>query len=109
MIHELCDGDSPHTHTHTHTRTHTHTVQLIVATLPGVYVEKMLRFLGNQLESSPHLGFYLHWCVELLTRHTAYLKGKAPAIMAQVRDLQKSVLQKQSELGKMYVVLHVCV
>ena len=101
-IHKHSPIHSPmHTHTHTHTP-HSHcVVQLIIQTLPDVYVEKILKFLADRLDNSPHLEFYLHWCTKLLTTHGSRLKERSSSLMATIRDLQKSVLQKQKDLGKM--------
>jgi len=77
------------------------TVQLIVQNLPEVYVEKLLPFLAERLDSSPHLQFYLHWCTQLLTTHGGRLKERSSSNMAVVHDLQKSILQKLLDLGKM--------
>lgn len=76
-------------------------VELVVRNLPEVYVGKLLPFLAERLESSPHLQFYLHWCRTALTAHGQRLKANAPSLLAPLRDLQRSVIQKQSELGKL--------
>ena len=80
---------------------HTHTVELIVQSLPLSLVERMLSVLAERVESSPHLQFYLHWCVSLLKHHTTHLREKSPSIVSYIRDLQKSIIQKQTDLGKM--------
>ena len=80
-------------------------VSLVVQELPNVYVEKLLPFLAEQLDKSPHLQFYLRWSTLLLSLHGAALKERASSLMASLQYLQKSVLQKQSDLGKMYVGL----
>lgn len=92
-----CDLISPQT------RAYMYTVALVVQELPDVYVEKMLPFLAERLDNSAHLQFYLRWCTLLLTYHGTKLKQKASSLMASLRDLQKSILQKQADLGKMYV------
>ena len=69
--------------------------------LPEVYVERMLEFLSGRLDNSPHLEFYLHWCTHLLTIHGSKLKENSSAIMPPIRDLQKSILQKQLDIGNM--------
>lgn len=75
----------------------------MVQNLPKVYVEKMLPFLAEKLDNSPHLQFYLQWCRAVLTTHGAELKSNASLLMSGLRDLQKSIVQKQVELGKMCV------
>lgn len=76
------------------------TVQLIVQNLPEVYLEKLLTFLAECLDNSPHLQFYLHWCTQLLITHGDNLKENFSSIMTAVRDLQKSILQKQADIGR---------
>ena len=78
-------------------------VPLVVQNLPKVYVEKMLPFLAEMLDTSPHLQFYLQWCRAVLTTHGGELKNNASLLITSLRDLQKSIVQKQLELGKMYV------
>lgn len=78
-----------------------HTVPLIVQNLPDTYVEKLLKFLAECLDDSTHLEFYLQWCSQLLTMHGRKIKEGSSVLMASIRNLQKSVLQKQSDLGKM--------
>lgn len=73
----------------------------MVQNLPKVYVEKLLPFLAEQLDGSPHVQFYLLWCRAVLTTHGTQLKSIASSLMASLRDLQKSVVQKQMDLGKM--------
>ncbi len=93
-----------HIYAHTYTHTYTHnTVALIVRSLPDAYVEKLLMFLAQQVASSPHLQFYLAWSAELLTAHCAHLKESSSNILASIRDLQKSITQKQNDLGRMWV------
>lgn len=87
----------------THTLTHAHTVALVIQELPDVYIQKMLPFLAERLDNSAHLQFYLRWCTLLLTLRGTGLKQKASSLMAPLQDLQKSILQKQVDLGKMCV------
>ena len=51
-------------------------VQLVVQHLNDMYVDKLLRFVARQIESSKHLHFYLLWCHHLLTYHGAKLKQR---------------------------------
>lgn len=76
-------------------------VKLVVQNLPEVYVEKLLPFLAEKLDGSPHLQFYLQWCTAALTTHGTVLKNRASSLMASLRDLQKSIVLKQIDLGKL--------
>ena len=51
-------------------------VAVVCSTLPDVYVEKLLTFVGATLENSRHLQFYLTWAQSLLTIHGQKLKNR---------------------------------
>ncbi len=72
----------------------------MVQNLPDVYIEKLLPALAERLDNSPHLQFYLSWCTAVLTTHGNHIKASASSNMAALRDLQKSVVQKQVDLGR---------
>lgn len=76
-------------------------VQLIVQNLNGIYVDKLLRFVAKQMESSKHLHFYLLWCHHALTYHGGKLKQRSGAIMPLLRTLQKNLTRHQKNLGKL--------
>ena len=87
-----------------HSHTHTLTVGIVIRYLPDVYVNKLVSFLAERLDHAPHLQFYVRWCRELLCVHGDSLKERSSEVMASLRDLQKSVLQKQRDIGILYVV-----
>lgn len=51
-------------------------VGVICASLPGVYVEKLLGFVAVCLEKSSHLQFYMMWAQNLLMLHGHNLKNR---------------------------------
>lgn len=81
-------------------------VELLLRGLPIVYVEKLLPILAERLSQSWHLQFYLQWCSQLLSQYTWSLKDKSSAMMSFITDLQKSVIQKQNDLGKLLVYIY---
>ena len=89
--------------TRAHTHTHSLAVGLVVRYLPDVYVDKLVSFLAERIDHAPHLQFYIRWCRELLCVHGDRLKERSSEIVASLRDLQKSVLQKQADIGLLYV------
>ena len=93
-------------HSTPHYCTHTHTVSIVVGYLPNIYVNKLLSFLAERLDHTPHLQFYIHWCRELLCVHGDTLKERSSEVMASLRDLQKSILQKQRDIGILYVCVN---
>ncbi len=94
---------SHYTHTLTFTHTHTLTVGLIIRDLPDIYINKLIPFLAERLDHAPHLQFYVRWCRELLCVHGDSLKERSSEVMGSLRDLQKSILQKQRDIGTLYV------
>lgn len=49
---------------------------MISASLPELYVEKVLEFLASSFEVSRHLEFYLMWTQKLLMAHGQKLKSR---------------------------------
>ena len=80
-------------------------VQLTIQSFPTAYLEKFMDFLADRLDHSPHLQFYVHWSRELLVQHGPLLKRSSMPLMAAIKNLQKSVAQRQSDLGQMYAHL----
>lgn len=51
-------------------------VSVICASLPDIYVEKLLGFVAACLENSGHLQFYMMWAQNLLMLHGQNLKNR---------------------------------
>lgn len=83
------------------THTFTFLVGLMMRYLPDVYVDKLISFLSERLDHAPHLQFYIRWCSELLCIHGDRLKERSVEVSASLRDLTKSVLLKQRDIGTM--------
>lgn len=49
-------------------------IALVVQTLPAPYVDRLLLFVGAQLDKTPHVEFYLTWSFHVLNLHGRYLK-----------------------------------
>ena len=77
------------------------TVELVSQNLPEQYVTKMLNFVASQLDSSPHLEFYLVWSEKLLSLHAAKLKSMSSTQQALLRSLQKSLTRRMQDLAKL--------
>lgn len=44
-------------------------VELVVAAMPEMYVERTLEFVSKQVSASHHIEFYLTWATNILTIH----------------------------------------
>lgn len=79
-------------------------VELTVANLTDVYVEKVLKFIALELESSRHIHFYFLWIEIILTKHGQRLNSALQ--MPILLMLQKNMQKKYDDLSKMLVILH---
>ncbi|XP_075530647.1 periodic tryptophan protein 2 homolog [Dermacentor variabilis] len=75
-------------------------IDLVCRSLPQVYVEKLLNFVGAKLESTTHVHFYVTWIVTLLKGHGEVLKERSRNIMATLRTVTKNVGLRHTELSK---------
>ncbi|XP_062866597.1 PWP2 small subunit processome component [Trichomycterus rosablanca] len=75
--------------------------EVVASSLPDVYVEKLLYFLGSSLEKSRHLEFYLTWVNHLLIIHGQKLKNRSSAILPTVQQLMKSIQRHHDDLSKL--------
>ena len=76
-------------------------VSLAVKHLPTVYLARLLRFVADATDESPHLEFNLRWIQSLLTEHGAYLKDRSASFSAELRTVQKAVAKIQADLARM--------
>ena len=67
------------------------TIGLVVKGLPKVYLSRLLRLLGEELEESPHLEFCLKWAVEVVGVHGAFLKEHQGEYASELRALMRGV------------------
>ncbi|XP_078051727.1 periodic tryptophan protein 2 homolog isoform X1 [Augochlora pura] len=74
-------------------------IDLTVAALPEIYVEKVLKFVAAELESSKHIHFYLLWIESILTTHGPRINSALQ--MPILLMLQKNMQKKYDELSKM--------
>ena len=79
----------------------TFSVEVILQGLELTYIERLLPVISERLDCSPHLHFYVHWCSKLLSLHGRKLKERSKSLLTSLTDLQKSIVQKQSDLGKL--------
>ena len=61
-------------------------------------MNRLLRFIGSELETTPHIHFYSLWCHVLIKVHGLSLKRTSKDIMPVLNLLQKNLLQKSKGL-----------
>ena len=76
-------------------------VSLVVKNLPTVYLARLLRFVAQATDESPHLEFNLRWIEALLSAHGPYLKDNAGGFASELRTVQKAVVKIQADLARL--------
>jgi periodic tryptophan protein 2 len=66
-------------------------VSLLIRDLPRIYLGRMLRLLGEQMEESPHLEFHLRWLKEVLRVHGRWIKENQNTFGADLRSVLRGV------------------
>jgi periodic tryptophan protein 2 len=61
-------------------------------------LERLLQFMTKAMENSPHIEFYLNWCLSLLQEHGTVVEKNRPAFMRALRSMYKSIQTRQDEL-----------
>ncbi|GAB1295284.1 Periodic tryptophan protein 2 homolog [Apodemus speciosus] len=76
-------------------------IEVISASLPELYVVKVLEFLAASFEESRHLEFYLIWTQKLLMSHGQRLKSRAGQLLPVVQFLQKGLQRHLDDVSKL--------
>lgn len=73
-------------------------VQLICSTLPDHLAHRLLQVIARQLQTSPHIEFYLKWSCSLLLTH-----GNKDGVFqhASLLALHESISRKYETLNRM--------
>ncbi|KAK0925648.1 U3 snoRNP protein [Friedmanniomyces endolithicus] len=75
-------------------------IGLVVRDLPEVYLERMLRHVAKEADTSPHLELNLLWLENLLRLHGRALKERQGEFAEVVRMVQRAVARLQGEVMK---------
>jgi len=76
-------------------------IKLLARQIPPVYVEKLLSFIADQLEKSPHVEFDLLWVGSMLTAHGKWLRDRKGEMASVFRGLQKGLMGFEASITKL--------
>lgn len=76
-------------------------IESVASQLKLEYVEKLLDYIGGQLEASKHLQFYLLWVQRLLMLFGFQLKPKSAQIIGTLSLLEQGIKRKLKEVCKL--------
>ncbi|XP_072746564.1 periodic tryptophan protein 2 homolog [Anoplolepis gracilipes] len=66
-------------------------IELTATSMPDIYVEKLLKFIASELESTRHIHFYLLWIETILTKHGSRINTalQMPILLMLHKNMQK--------------------
>lgn len=73
-------------------------ISLTVKAVAPQHLERLIHVLAQEMAKSPHIEFYLMWCIELLQFHGLNLERRRNVLMKSFRALYRTVLAKFEEL-----------
>ena len=73
----------------------------IVRSIPTIYVTRLLRFVANAADETPHLEFNLLWIQALLSIRGRYIKNNAASFAAELRSVQKAIDGIRNDLKRL--------
>ncbi|RCI07452.1 hypothetical protein L249_4526 [Ophiocordyceps polyrhachis-furcata BCC 54312] len=76
-------------------------ISLVVSALPDVYVPRLLRFVAQQTEQSPHLEFCLHWTKALVDSHGPWLAANRGKVDLELRAAARAIGQARDEVRRL--------
>ncbi|KAI5301544.1 hypothetical protein KEM56_001614, partial [Ascosphaera pollenicola] len=73
----------------------------ILPSLPTVYLPRLLSFVANSTDESPHIEFNLRWIEGLLRIHGRYLKDRSGQFATELRAIQRVVDEVRDSLKRL--------
>jgi periodic tryptophan protein 2 len=76
-------------------------IKLVARQIPGVYIDALLSFMADHMESSPHLEFDLIWVGAMLTSHGRYLRDRKGEMGSVFRGMTKGLMGFEAGVSKL--------
>ncbi|RHZ62420.1 hypothetical protein Glove_340g34 [Diversispora epigaea] len=76
-------------------------IELIIKDLPEKYIDRLLKFISEHMEESPHIEFHLLWISKMLSTRGKYLKLHSNEFSSTFRLLQKAIGKMQEDIVKL--------
>lgn len=70
----------------------------VVRSVGPEHLERLLQFVSKVMADSPHVEFYLQWCLELLQTHGTHVEKHRGSYMRAIRAMHKTVSSRHEEL-----------
>ena len=79
-------------------RTPLQSISQVIRAFGVQHLERLLQFIASGMENSPHLEFYIDWCLNVLQIHGRTVENDRPVFMRALRSLYKVIHNHQEEL-----------
>ena len=80
----------------------TSSIHLVVKQMPAVYIGKILGFVAQMTEETPHLEFNLLWIEALLSAHGRWIREHRGELSEELRIGMRAVARIRDELTRLY-------
>lgn len=70
----------------------------VVRAIGAEHLERLLQFVSKSMAASPHVEFYLQWCLELLQTHGMHMEKSRGPFMRALRAMHKAVQARHDDL-----------
>jgi len=72
----------------------------VVRSIGTEHLERLLQFISKVMIDTPHIEFYLQWCLEIIQIHGSYMEKQRGNLMRAFRSMNKSIQTQQDEIKK---------
>ncbi len=72
----------------------------VVKSIGPEHLERLMQYISKCMNESPHLEFYMQWCLEMLKSHGLYMDKHRNSFMRAFRAMHRSVQIHHDELTK---------
>ncbi|KAI9758433.1 MAG: hypothetical protein M4579_003062 [Chaenotheca gracillima] len=76
-------------------------IELVVRDLPTVYISRLVRFVAEATETSPHLEFNLLWIRALVSVHGTWIRDHRGELESELRMVARAVGKIRDELSRL--------
>lgn len=73
-------------------------IQHVIRTIGPEHLERLMQFISKIMDTSPHVEFYLEWCLEMLRIHGIYMDKHRSVFMRAFRAMHKIVQTRHDEI-----------
>jgi periodic tryptophan protein 2 len=70
----------------------------VVRTVGPEHLERLMNTVAKVMETSPHIQYYLRWCLDLLRMHGIHMEKHRSSFMRAFRAMHKVVQTRHDEL-----------